>query len=333
MRSPSTLERNPYYTSFPYGWYGMCWSDELAAGDVRALHYFDRELVLWRDAAGAAHVADAFCPHLGAHLGHGGRVEGCELVCPFHGWRFDASGRNVAIPYAKRAHPTARLSMWPSCERNGLVLAWYHPAGLPPSFEIPEIPALTSDAFSETHKAAWTIATSWQETAENGPDFVHLKYVHGAPVVPELESLAYEGPVMRLRAGVTYYSPRGDTRGRIDSDAFGPGFSHVRFRGIIDLDMLDWCVPIDFERVVDHKGYRVSQALGAEKAASVGRAFIRDLRQQMEQDIAIFEHKIWRERPLLVPEDGPIVEFRRWASQFYVEGAGQAVRSTARSEP
>jgi phenylpropionate dioxygenase-like ring-hydroxylating dioxygenase large terminal subunit len=135
----------------------------------------------------------------------------------------------VAIPYAKRALSTARLSVWPSRERNGLVLAWYHPAGLPPSFEIAEIPALTSDAFAETRRPRETMATAWQETAENGPDFVHLGYVHGAPVVPELESLAYEGPVMRLRAGVTYYSPRGDTRGRIDSEAFGPGFSHVRF--------------------------------------------------------------------------------------------------------
>jgi phenylpropionate dioxygenase-like ring-hydroxylating dioxygenase large terminal subunit len=296
----------------------MCWSDELARGELKPLHYFDRELVIWRDAEGIAHVADAFCPHLGAHLGHGGRVEGCEIVCPFHGWRFDGTGRNVAIPYAKRAHPTAQLSVWPSCEKNGLVLAWYHPAGAGPGFEIPEIPALTSDAFAETHKAEWTIATSWQETAENGPDFVHLEYVHGAPVVPELESLDYEGPVMRVRAGVSYYSPRGDTKGRIDSDAFGPGFSHVRFRGIIDLDMVDWCVPIDFERIVNHKGYRVSKAMGAEKVASVGQAFIRDLRQQMEQDIAIFEHKIWRERPLLVPEDGPILEFRRWARQFYV---------------
>ena len=47
----------------------MSWADELAAGQVKPLHYFDRELVLWRDASGAPHLMDAHCPHLSAHLG------------------------------------------------------------------------------------------------------------------------------------------------------------------------------------------------------------------------------------------------------------------------
>ena len=75
---------------FPRGWYAVCDSDELAADEVKPLHYLGRELVAVRDANGDARVFDAYCPHLGAHLGHGGRVENGTLHCPFHGWQFSA---------------------------------------------------------------------------------------------------------------------------------------------------------------------------------------------------------------------------------------------------
>ena len=54
-------------------------------------------------------------------------------------------------------------------------------------------------------------------------------------------------------------------------------------------------------------------------------------------DEPIWRDKIFRERPLLVKGDGPIMEFRRWYEQFY-EGshpADEASRTTAppASEP
>jgi len=107
------------------------------------LYYFGRHLVGWRDLEGTAHVHDAFCAHLGAHLGHGGSVDGCELVCPFHGWRYDVDGVNTAIPYSDRLNRKARLRTYPVVERNGVVLAWYHPDDEAPQWEIPEVPELT----------------------------------------------------------------------------------------------------------------------------------------------------------------------------------------------
>ncbi len=65
----------------PNGWFQVEWSHDLKAGDVKPLKYFGKDLVLFRDEDGAAHLLDAFCPHLGAHLGHGGKVEGKDIVC------------------------------------------------------------------------------------------------------------------------------------------------------------------------------------------------------------------------------------------------------------
>lgn len=48
-------------------------------------------------------IVDAYCPHLGANLGVGGRVHGNCIECPFHGWQFDGeTGQCVKIPYAEK---------------------------------------------------------------------------------------------------------------------------------------------------------------------------------------------------------------------------------------
>ena len=89
----------------PIGWYCVAEEAELAAGELRRVRSFGQELVLWRGENGEPHLWDAYCPHLGAHLGVGGKVEGDGLRCPFHAWKFDGSGRCIEIPYAKRIQP------------------------------------------------------------------------------------------------------------------------------------------------------------------------------------------------------------------------------------
>ena len=44
---------------------------------------------------GVLHAVDNNCPHNGGPLGKG-ELDGREVVCPWHGWRWDVtSGRNV----------------------------------------------------------------------------------------------------------------------------------------------------------------------------------------------------------------------------------------------
>ena len=54
---------------FPMGWYSVARSYELQVGEVKRVHAFDREFALYRTRSGKAVLQDAFCPHLGAHLG------------------------------------------------------------------------------------------------------------------------------------------------------------------------------------------------------------------------------------------------------------------------
>src|SRR3954471_20371471 len=95
------------FSSFPNGWFAIGYSDELAATGVKAVRALGRDLVLYRSESGAARVLDAYCPHLGTHLGHGGTVVRECIRCPFHGWRFDEQGACVEIPDATKVPPRA----------------------------------------------------------------------------------------------------------------------------------------------------------------------------------------------------------------------------------
>ncbi len=41
---------------------------------------------------------------------------------------------------------------------------------------------------------------------------------------------------------------------------------------------------------------------------------------QFTQDVPIWEHKIYRERPIVTKMDGPVTQYRRWFRQFYSNG-------------
>ena len=81
-----SLNREREHTELPIpnGWFAVAFSRDLVAGDVQAIHYFGQDLVLFRGRDGAARVLDAYCPHVGAHLGEGGLahcVGGGEACC------------------------------------------------------------------------------------------------------------------------------------------------------------------------------------------------------------------------------------------------------------
>src|SRR5450631_4910196 len=126
--------RYPFPAS-PNGWFSVGAVADLAPGGVRPVLYFGRDLVLFRGEDEIARVFDAYCPHLGAHLGIGGRVCGDGISCPFHGWRFDGRGQLAEVPGLDRK-PRASVHVWPVCECNGRIFIWHHADGLPPSYEV-----------------------------------------------------------------------------------------------------------------------------------------------------------------------------------------------------
>lgn len=309
------MSRFPF-PAFPNGWFQVAYSDELVPGQVQPLQYFGKDLVLFRGEDGAAHVLDAYCPHLGAHLGHGGKVVGDTLQCPFHAWRFDGSGACVGVPYASRIPAKARLACWPVLERNGLLMVWHHAEGKPPAWEPPILPEYGHEDWTPYRRLRWKLRTHNQEMAENSVDRAHFQYVHGTLDVPESKAEAH-GPVLRVVSKAMMRTPRGDVPGQIASESHGFGFGLVRFSGIVETLLVSSVTPIEGEHVDVRFSFSVKKIGDADTTRGVGRALIADIEKQMGEDRPIWEHKVYHPRPVLCDGDGPIGVFRKWCQQFY----------------
>jgi nitrite reductase/ring-hydroxylating ferredoxin subunit len=301
---------------YPNCWFQVAYSDELAVGEVKALHYFGQELALYRGDDGVARVLDAFCPHLGAHLAYGGAVIENSIRCPFHFWRFDGEGKCVEIPYANKIPPLAKLTGWPVCEKNGLIMVWHHMDRLPPTFELPDLAEYGDPGWTPYHRNRWKIRTHNQEMAENAVDSAHFKYVHGTPEQPVTRA-EIDGHILRARSPVNYTTPQGTIEGGIASDSYGFGFGVVRFTGIVETLLVSSVTPIDGEYVDVRFSFSVKKMANEGATKGVSRAFVAEIERQLGQDIPIWENKVMKTRPVLCDGDGPVGIFRRWSKQFY----------------
>ena len=319
--APQTWEAPPNYRfdipPFPNGWFQVAYGDELGDAEVVPLQYFGKDLVLFRGQDGKARVLDAFCPHLGAHLGYGGRVEDNCIRCPFHAWRFDGDGKCVDVPYANKIPPQARLDAWTVAEVNGLIMVWHHMDRKPPLWQLPQLPEIGNPGWTDYTRRRWKIRTHNQEMAENAVDSAHFKYVHGTPEQPNTRA-EIDGHMLKVRSPVNYVTPQGTVEGGIASDSHGFGFSTTRFTGIVETLIVTSVTPIDGEYVDVRFSFTVKKLGKDDATANVGRAFIAEIERQLGQDIPIWEHKVMKTRPMLCDGDGPVGIFRRWAKQFYV---------------
>ncbi len=100
-KAGSILNQSLYYSIFRFK---ICNSEDIPLLGVKSIRIFGKDLVVFRSSDGKLGLLDAYCPHLGAHLGIGGAVNpetGC-LACPFHGWEFRTDGKCQKIPCKQR---------------------------------------------------------------------------------------------------------------------------------------------------------------------------------------------------------------------------------------
>ena len=302
------------FTRYPRGWFRAAFSSELDPGEVKALEILGRELVAFRTESGAPAIADPHCPHLGAHLGHGGVVEGESLRCPFHHWEFGADGVCTKIPYAKRIPPRAKLRTWPVAERNGMVMIYHDPQGREPDFEIPELPELADPAWLPVDVKQWTVRASWLDMNENCVDGAHFRFIHGTSSIPPTVA-EIRGPFHVATSTFPMQAPGGPVDARLVTTDYGPGLQTVHIDGLIPTLMVNTATPIDDETTDVRFAYTVKTD-GDPRKSRLADAIIKDLKQQFEHDLPIWENKRCWDQPILCDGDGPIATYRRWYAQF-----------------
>jgi phenylpropionate dioxygenase-like ring-hydroxylating dioxygenase large terminal subunit len=182
-------------------WHPVAFSADLQDSPIHA-DLLGEPLVLWRALAGVRAMSDV-CVHRGTALSLG-RISGGEIVCPYHGWRYAADGRCVAIPQLQdptRVPAKARVRTFGVQERYGLI--WV--ALEPPRWPLPEVPELEDGSWILVSAGPYRWQCDAARQVENFTDFGHFPWVHPGllgdldrPVVPRHE--------VRTEGNVLHYS-------------------------------------------------------------------------------------------------------------------------------
>ncbi|MGF0224896.1 Rieske 2Fe-2S domain-containing protein [Dietzia natronolimnaea] len=316
----------------PTGWFQVAWSAEIPVGHVHRVTAFGEDLVTWRSRSGRATVMDAYCKHLGAHLGHGGTVVDETIQCPFHGWQWNPDGRNTAIPYADRPNLGRKIRTSPVVERNESIYIWHDLEGREPYFDVPDVFTSWDDGTrAEDYHPCHPRTTLVEErlhlhpqyVLENGVDFAHFEFVHKVPIIPVFTRQDFDQPVSYVDFTIAFEGAPGSIE-EVDSGVEaingGLGVAVTRSHGMVDNRTATCVTPVDDETcdvrfsVWIRRRPDLGDAESAERAARHGRGVI----EQFEADLAIWRHQKYSDPAALAPgEYEGFTALRTWATQFY----------------
>lgn len=169
-------------------------AEDLPAGTVDAYTLLGVELVVARFPDGRLLAADVACTHKGARLSAGCFRQG-QLMCPYHGWRFDAEGACRNIPSLVAAHPEklalSRLNTYPVQERYGFIWVKLDREG---RHELPEIPEFEDPAWTYRMGPPMKFRCGFRREIENYLDMSHFAFAHSATLgqaadekIPEMQ--------------------------------------------------------------------------------------------------------------------------------------------------
>lgn len=321
-----------YPDPYPNGWFNICNTAQVKKGKVVEVEAFGERMAVFRGANGKVSVVDVFCPHLNANLADG-RVEGDELVCPFHGWKFKQDGKCSHIPYSENVPPSqAKVKTWNSIEAWGLILVWYHAEGKEPEWNpesyLPEIADYKSHGVKKD-----ILHIHLQDFAENGADYAHFNFVHNLLTIPMADKFVHikhevvinfgEGDEKHLAwftdSAVLHWNKSGneikDAGGKALVRYFGPGFLIFKLTSKLaeNVTIIKSFTPLGplKLRMEDH----IFAPKGTNRFAL--KYILSEASEQFHDDILIWERKGFAKKPLLIKEDGPIIKMRKWYSQFY----------------
>ena len=166
----------PQAEAFPdsaLGWYVLGPAHEITSRP-KGVELFGQRLVCFRVSSGKPVVMNARCWHMGADLSQG-VITGDQIVCPFHGWRYGASGNCEFIPTQAEIPAGAWQQTYHTEEHAGYVFVF--PSGacdyLPPFFAGTDRAELLAAPPFE-----FVIECPWWLVGTNGFDLQHFTGLH-----------------------------------------------------------------------------------------------------------------------------------------------------------
>ncbi|CAN5258670.1 Rieske 2Fe-2S domain-containing protein [soil metagenome] len=323
----------------PSGWFAIGLSEDFPREQAVPAHWFDQDLVVFRSADDTLAALDAYCPHLGAHLGYGGTVNDGSITCPFHGWRWAADGTCLSVPYGNRNTPKVRVPSVPIVEQDGVVLLW-RGVDSPPTWTMPRY---DDQRWTEPVIMRRTMRSHPQEVLENTADLAHFRFVHQTHMMEATTEVRTEGNVFELSV---HSAPDAvEPAIRLTDDVLieggvfchGPGLAGATITAkgmpIHALQRL-YATPIGNGEVnlLGLVNIRLDDNCDQAAADSLMPILSTATIENWDRDIEIWQHKRHLRQPVLNPKERVVWAFRRWYAQYY-DGASPYVDNASLTPP
>lgn len=159
-------------------WQPVALAQDLKPGKVIGYTLLEQELVITRFPDGRLLAADVACPHKGARLSNGCIRDGA-LMCPYHGWRFNADGDCLDIPSLVEPNPEkmalSHLRSYAIQERYGMIWVKLDPDG---EHDLPDVPEFEDERWSYRLGPVTPFKAGFRREIENYLDMTHFAFAH-----------------------------------------------------------------------------------------------------------------------------------------------------------
>jgi len=255
-------------------------------------------------------------------------VNNC-LECPFHGWQYDGKGQCVKIPYEENIPSNAKVKSWTVLEQNGIICMFFDAEEREPSWYPPAIPGIEdgSGQFVFRGHVRNRISAHIQELPENGPDIMHLSHLHlhfpwkffgnlwrGTWSVDKNIAHIAHLDVEQITTFLNYNVPGSTVTTKVHQ--IGPAIVYLN-------------IQLPFGKVIlQETTTPISPMLQQLDLTIYAQWYIPTFvikiimwvfLLQFDTDFPVWNNKTFASKPLVVKKESPIVQYRRWYSQFYSE--------------
>ena len=185
------------------------WHPVAAAGEftdekpIKSVKILEEELVVYRDKRGKCGLVGEHCPHRLASLAYG-RVDDEGIRCPYHGWKFDSTGKCLeqpAEPEGSTFKDRIKQVAYPVETLGGLIFAYLGPEPKP---LLPRWDVLVWENGKRWIVKESIIDCNWLQPMENSVDPAHLFWLHGdtAHLAPRVKKYAEQHEFIRFEFGI-----------------------------------------------------------------------------------------------------------------------------------
>lgn len=163
------------------GWYVAAFSQDVTHS-LQAKWILNRPVALYRTEAGEPIALHGLCPHRHFPLGES-QLHGDEVVCAYHGFRFNSSGQCTGIPGQDHIPSSSHIRSYTVVDHGMWLWIWMGDQPADPSL-LPDLETIgyCGNGMESRPFYRYEVEGRYQLLNDNLMDLSHLGYLHGSSI-------------------------------------------------------------------------------------------------------------------------------------------------------